>query len=63
MRSEYGFASTSLKDIVLLEASRDGLYILFSVNENVYRFESTYKFGKENGVWVGKGTIEREESY
>lgn len=60
LESEYGFAPT-LKVITLLEASSDATYIHFEVNGNKYFFRSSYRLGKENGVWTGKGTITREE--
>ena len=61
--SEYGF-SPKLSDIVLLEADDTGLYILFSVRGNEYRFNSRYfPIGRGenriNTVWAGKGTIEK----
>ena len=60
LKNEYGFAPAR-KDIVLLEASGDATYILFRVNGNIYRFESRYPHGEHNGVYVGKGTITRED--
>ena len=60
LKNEYGFAPAT-KDIVLLEAYGDGTYILFEVKGNIYRFESRYSHGIHNGVWVGKGTITRED--
>lgn len=60
LENEYGFAP-AIKDIVLLEAYGDGTYILFEVKGNTYRFESSYRFGEHNGVWCGKGTIERAD--
>ena len=63
LNSEYGF-SPKLSDIVLLEAQDTGLYILFSVKGNEYRFDSRYfPIGRGenriNTIWVGKGTIEK----
>lgn len=63
LNTEYGF-SPKLSDIVLLEASGDGLYILFSVKGNEYRFDSRYFHigrgeDKINTIWCGKGTIEK----
>ena len=60
---EYGF-SPKLSDIKLLEADGNGLYILFSVKGNEYRFDSRYfPIGRGanqiNTVWTGKGTIEK----
>lgn len=60
---EYGF-SPKLSDIKLLEADDTGLYILFSVKGNEYRFDSRYfpighGADKINTVWTGKGTIEK----
>lgn len=59
LKAEYGFTVSRLSDIILLEADGDGLYILFEVNGNEYRFKS-YSMGI-NGRWVGKGTITRVE--
>ena len=61
--SEYGF-SPKLSAITLLEADDTGLYILFSVKGNEYRFDSRYyPIGRGadriNTVWTGKGTIEK----
>ena len=57
LKSEYGFTVSKLSDITLLEADGDGLYILFEVNGNEYKFNS-YTMGI-HGLWVGKGTITR----
>lgn len=59
LKAEFGFTVSKLSDIVLLEADGDGLYILFEVNGNEYKFNS-YSMGI-NGRWVGKGTITRVE--
>lgn len=59
LKSEYGFAP-ALKDITLLESSRDGTYALFKVNGKTYRFESCIMtYGNLHSVWVGDGTIEK----
>ena len=64
LECEYGFAP-SKKQIILLESNGDGTYILFAVKENLYSFHSELRFDSKDGeclgVWVGKGTIEREE--
>lgn len=64
LRNEYGFAP-KCKDVVLLEATGDGTYIFAEVNGNVYSFNSDYRLGIENGVYTGKGTIDKknEEDY
>ena len=59
LKSEYGFAPT-LGSITLLESSDDGTYILASINGNVYSFNGDYRIGKINGIYVGKGTIEKK---
>lgn len=59
LRNEYGFAPKG-KDVVLLEADGNGTYILAEVNGNVYSFNSDYRFGIENGVYTGKGTIDKK---
>lgn len=56
LESEYGF-KPALNDIVLLEGSDDRTYILFSVKNHEYRFDS-YKWS-DGSVWVGNGTIEK----
>ena len=58
LENEYGF-SPKLKDIILLEASGDGTYILFQIKDSQYRFDS--RRSEKNGVWVGKGTITKEK--
>lgn len=60
---EYGF-SPKLTDIRLLEANDNGLYILFSVKDSEYRFDSRYfpiGYGESriNTIWCGKGTVEK----
>ncbi len=63
LECEYGFSPLK-KQIILLESNGDGTYILFKVKENIYSFHSELRFdskdGKCLGVWIGKGTIERE---
>ena len=61
LKSEYGFAP-SLDKIVLLEANRDGTYILFEVLGHEYKFDS-YRESRFNTVWVGNGTITRRETF
>ena len=61
LKNEYGFAPTK-NDIKLLESNDDGTYILVNINGNIYRFCSSYRNGKINGVWVAKGTIEKIEN-
>lgn len=60
LKSEYGFAP-ALKDITLLEADRDGTYILFRVGSSKeYRFSSYIShIGGMETIWIGKGTIEK----
>lgn len=60
LKNEYGFAP-AICNIRLLEISIDGTYICAIVNGNIYKFSSYYMNGKTNGVWVGKGTIEKIE--
>lgn len=65
LETEYGFGP-KISDITLLEADGTGLYILFSVKGNEYRFESRYfpigrGSDRVNTVWCGKGTIKRVE--
>lgn len=57
---EFGFAPT-LNKITLLEASGDGTYILASVNGFQYSFQSRRTLGAANGVFVGRGCIERTD--
>lgn len=54
--SEYGFAPL-MKEIVILDAAKDGSYIKRSINEHIYIFKSSYSQGV--GVWTGKGTIKK----
>ena len=54
LNSEYGFAP-AISNITLLEASGDGTYILFSVKEKEYRFNSHMFL--DGSVWAGEGTI------
>ncbi|MFQ8581098.1 MAG: hypothetical protein ACLSA6_00450 [Holdemania massiliensis] len=53
-RSEFG-VEPKLKDIHLLEASGDRLYILFGIGKHEYRFNSYA--GPMGSVWVGDGTL------
>lgn len=55
---EFGF-SPALNKITLLEASGDGTYILASVNGFEYSFTSRRTLGAANGVFIGRGCIER----
>lgn len=63
LESKYGYAP-SLKDIILLEATGTGEYILFEINGQEYSFNS-YMMGEGHpfpySVWCGKGTIIRKE--
>ena len=63
LESKYGYAP-SLKDIILLEATGTGEYILFEINGQEYSFNS-YMMGEGHpfpySVWCGKGTITRNE--
>lgn len=63
LESKYGYAP-SLKDIILLEATSTGEYILFEINGQKYSFNS-YMMGEGHpfpySVWCGKGTITRKE--
>lgn len=63
LKSEYGFMP-KLKDIILLEASGTGEYVLFEVEENVYEFNS-HMMGEGHpfpySLWCGKGTITKKE--
>lgn len=57
LRDEYGFAPKP-SDVILLEASGDGTYILFRVAEHEYRFNSYIShYGDMETIWCGKGTI------
>ena len=63
LKSKYGFAP-SLRDIILLEATGTGEYILFEINGNEYVFNShmmgeSYPF--PYSLWCGKGTITKKE--
>lgn len=58
LESEYGFAP-SISKITLLEANRDGSYILFEVKGKEYCFDS--RLLRDGTIWVGKGTIEKRE--
>lgn len=61
LQFEYGFAP-KLKEIVLLEASGDGTYILFEVNCVEYCFESSMKGEADipkDCKWLTIGTIEK----
>lgn len=59
LMNEYGFAP-KCKDVILLEADGNGTYILAEVNRNVYSFNSDYRLDEENGVYTGKGTIDKK---
>lgn len=63
LESKYGYAPR-LKDIILLEATGAGEYILFEINGQEYSFNS-YMMGEGHpfpySVWCGKGTITRKE--
>lgn len=56
LKIEYGFAP-AMRDITFLEANSDGTYIYVIVNNSSYKFRS--HSNGINGVWVGKGTIEK----
>lgn len=57
LQSEYGF-SPKPSDIILLEASGDGTYILFRVAEHEYRFDSYISHCVDmETIWCGHGTI------
>lgn len=43
LKNEYGFAP-ALKDIILLEVSWDGKYIMFQVASKEYRFTSNIEY-------------------
>lgn len=43
LKNEYGF-EPALKDIILLEASWDGKYIMFQVGSKEYRFTSNIEY-------------------
>ena len=60
LKSEYGFGPKK-SDIVLLEASGDGTYILFRIGSKQYKFDSYIMTspGVKGTIWVGSGTIER----
>lgn len=60
LRYEYGFAPAK-KDVVLLEASGDGTYILFDVNGIEYRFLSNLT--AHGAVYCGQNTVERIGGY
>lgn len=63
LKSKYGYAP-SLKDIILLEATGTGEYILFEINGQEYSFNS-YMMGEGHSfpysIWCGKGTITKKE--
>ena len=51
LRVVYGFTVSKISDIILLEASGDGSYVMFEINGH------TYQVMKER-VWVGNGQSE-----
>ncbi len=59
LENKYGFAP-ALSAITILESgeSFNRVYIGFAVGCEQYCFDGDYRFGKENGVYVGKGTIQ-----
>lgn len=60
MKSNYGFAPTT-EEINLEMWNGSGTYIKFEVNGVGYLFTSDYRNGEENGIWTGKGTVEKSE--
>ena len=58
LKAEYGFAP-AMNSIILLEASGDGTYIRFMINNHEYRFDSAIYDGY-GSVWCGAGTITKE---
>lgn len=62
LKSEYGFAP-SKKDIKIFKSNVDAYHVfcIFEVNGIPYKFSSTYKLGKRNGLYVGEGTITKKK--
>jgi hypothetical protein len=65
LKAKYGFTPAK-KQIILLESGGNDtrIYILFSVNNHVYNFNSTLKYDSKDGfclgVWIDKNAIEQE---
>lgn len=59
LKSEFGFAP-AMSNITVHDSSMDGTYVVFSVNDKKYIFDSyEVDAGGMKTVYVGPGTISR----